>query len=272
MPIKAVVSDINTVDESLRGHYREDNGRYILDVEPTEVKSESGVTSHYALEDVHGIKSALQKERSNTRTAQAIAEKFNGLDADDVRSSLTELETLRGQSGDAEATAQALSQSKIDQLVSKHQEALESSENTTKAYRGKVEDLMVDQTLAAAIRAGGGDEGTVTLLMPHLKAHVALRETGDNFITEVVDPLTKEPRIGDNVGSPMSMEQLIVEFRDSNMFASAFPGTGQSGGGTKSSGGKGGAGFPAKKGSFTATQRSDFIEKNGSLAWLNLPD
>ena len=271
MPIKAVVDDINSVDESLRSHYREDNGRYILDVEASEVRGENGATAYYALEDVNGIKSALQKERANTRTAQAVADKFSGLDADQVRTSMTELETLRGQSGDAEALAEKLSKGKIDQLVIAHQTDLDASNKSASGYRTQVESLMVDQALATAIRAADGNEGTVKLLMPHLKSHVALRETGESFITEVVDSLTKEPRIGDSHGTPMSIEQLVVEFRNSDLYASAFPGTGQTGGGTKTSG-KGGGSFPAKKSGFTPRQRADFIEKNGAAGWISLPD
>ena len=271
MPIKAVVEDINSVDESLRSHYKEDNGRYILEVEASEIKGENGSTAYYALEDVNGIKSALQKERANTRTAQAIVDKFSGLDADQVRASMTELETLRGQSGDTAAMAEQLSKGKIDQLVVAHQTDLEAANKSAKGYRTQVESLMVDQALATAIRAAEGNEGTVKLLMPHLKAHVALRETGDSFITEVVDQVTKEPRIGDSHGAPMTIEQLVGEFRNSDLYASAFPGTGQTGGGTRTSS-KGGGGFPTKKSDFTPRQRADFIEKNGATGWLGLPD
>ena len=271
MVMKAIVSDINSVDESLRSHYKEVNGRHVLDVEPAEVKGDNGTSSYYALEDTHGLRSALQKERATARTAQSALDKFADLDASTVRGSLAELETLRGQNGDLEEKAATLAQGKIDQLVTKHQTDLDASTQSNTKLRGTVEDLMIDRSLAEAIRKNGGDEGTVTLLMPHIKGQVALREVGDSLYTEVVDKTTKEPRIGDSTGAPMSLEQLVVEFRNSETFSSAFPGTGNTGGGTGSSG-KGGSGFPSKKGDFNTTQRSDFIEKNGALGWLNLPE
>ena len=272
MPIKAIVEDINSVDESQRSLYREDNGRYVLDVEAVQVTDSTGRVAEYALENVTGIKSALQSERALARSAADKIKGFEGLDSAKIRADLEELATLRNQSGDIESKVNTLAQSKIDQLVEKHQNDMSASVDTAKAYRSKVEDLMIDQALATAIRKNGGDEGTVTLLMPHLKGQVSLREMANgNFIPEVVDNVSKEPRIGDSMGTPMSMDQLVGEFKGSNIYASAFPGTGTSGGGTKTSNNSGG-GFPSKKSDFSAAQRSDYIEKNGAMDWVNLAD
>ena len=271
MTMKAVVTDINTIDESLRGEYKESDGKYILDVEAVETTTSTGTTARYALEDVNGMKTALQRERTAARAAQEVAAQFKDLDVTTVRFSLAELKLLKEQGGDLEERATALSQSKIDQLVVNHESAIQASKGTTDKYRSKIDDLMIDQTLASTIRLNGGDEGTVKLLMPHLKQHVSVREAGDNFITEVVDQVTREPRIGDAQGSPMSLSQLVVEFRDNDTYASAFPGSGKSGGGSKTSG-KRGSGFPGKRSEYSAAQRSDFIEKNGALGWLSLPE
>ena len=272
MPIKAVVSDINSVDEGLRSHYVESNGQYVLNVEAVQVTDSTGKVSEYALENVTGIKNALQSERAISRAANDKIRSFEGLDSEKVRSDLNELSTLRSQSGDVEARVNTLAQSKIEQLVEKHQVEMSASVDNAKAYRSKVESLMVDQALATAIRKNGGNEGTVTMLMPHLKGQVSLREMADgNLIPEVVDQVSKQPRIGDSIGTPMSMDQLVGEFKGSDTFAAAFPGTGTTGGGTQTSN-NGGSGFPSKKSDFSAAQRSDYIEKNGATGWVDLAD
>lgn len=64
MGLKYAVEDINEVDEPLRGNYVERDGRYVLDVE--------GVVSE---DEVSGLKSALEKERENAKTAKTEAAK-----------------------------------------------------------------------------------------------------------------------------------------------------------------------------------------------------
>lgn len=270
---KAVVEDIESVDESLRPYYKEDGGRYVLDVEPVEIRGENGSSSYYALEDVHGLRTAVQRERANARKYQEQAGKYGDLDPETARAALDELETLRSESGDLQSKAQQLAESKVEQMSKKHQSELQKVSSRADAYRNQLENVMIDQALASAIRSQGGDEGTVELLMPHMRRAVKLHEDGERFVAEVIDPSTGQQRIGDSMGSPMSLEQLVSEYKSNDRYAIAFPGTGKSGGGTPSSGKRGG-GLPAKskKSDYSPSERSDFIEQNGALAWLKIPD
>lgn len=262
--VKAVVDDINSVDEGLRDHYRQDDsGKYILNVEPV---------NGYGLEDVSGLKSALQKERSTARAALEKIQAYGDIDPEAARQALNEIETLRNESGNLDEKVSKLAQSKIDQIVSKHQKELESKEGITKTYRQKLEKVMLDNTFENAIRKAGGDERTVELLRPHFRDRAKLREINGDFIVDVVDPITGDPRVGSSDGSPMTIDQLVGELKASDTFASAFPSTGRSGGGTPSSGRRGGSNIPKKKSDFSSAQRSDFIEEHGAMAWIKLPD
>lgn len=265
MPIKPIVDNLEGVEEAYRPLYKENQGKYILDVEPT---------GGYALEDVTGLKNALQAERANRQKESARLKAFGDKDPDAVRAALEELEALKGQSGDLDSKAAALADNKIKQIIEKHQRELDTTGSVNKTLRSKLESVMVDQNLATAIRAAGGDDSTVKLLMPHLKGQVRLREIDGDYVPEVIDPATGHARIGDSQGSLMNLSQLVGELKNDNVFSGAFPGSGRSGGGTSSSSssrGKG-SGFPSKKSDFTMTQKLDFIEKHDAVTWLRLPD
>lgn len=264
MAIKSILDNLEGVEESHKPLYKESNGKYILDVEPV---------GGYALEDVSGLKNALQSERATRQKEAQRLKAFGDKDPEAVRAALEELESLKGQTGDLDSKAAALAESKVKQIVEKHQRELATFGETHKTLRSKLETVMVDQNLASAIRGAGGDESTVRVLMPHLKGQVRLREIDGDYVPEVIDPSTGHARIGDSQGSLMNLSQLVGEFKNDPVFSGTFPGSGRSGGGTaSSSNSRSKGGFPSKKSDFTMTQKMDFIEKHDAMTWLNLPD
>ncbi len=72
MAIKAIIDDLEKVEEGLRGLYRQVDGKYRLQVEDPE-----------ALVDLAGLKSALDKERKARREAEARAKQ--GIDPGEYR-------------------------------------------------------------------------------------------------------------------------------------------------------------------------------------------
>jgi hypothetical protein len=266
---KAVIEDINSVPEALREHYVQKDDYYVLNVEP--VTSVKGKQVHYSLEDVGGLKNALQSERSKARELEKIKAAYGEHSPEAVAQALEELNSLRASGTDVESKAKALADSQIKQIVAKHQQELEKSGKVTNRYKSQLEKVLIHDAASAAIRAAGGDDNTVALLTPHMLNHLAVREVGENLVSEVIDPATKEARIGNASGAAMTIEQLAAEMKSSPIFGSAFPGTGRSGNGTNSTNRQRG-GTPRKKSEFTSSQRSDFIEQHGAGAWIGLPD
>jgi hypothetical protein len=78
--LHAVVTDLNTVPEAFRPAYAEKNGKFILNVTPAE---------GLVLENVSGLKSALDGERAAKEAAEAKLKPFNGLDPEAARNALT---------------------------------------------------------------------------------------------------------------------------------------------------------------------------------------
>lgn len=79
MALDAVRETLEGLTDEVAELYREDNGRFVLDVAPAQ-----GV----ALEDVSGLKSALEKERDNSRRAATQLKAFEGIDPEKAREAL----------------------------------------------------------------------------------------------------------------------------------------------------------------------------------------
>ena len=134
MGLPLTTESLDSIDESLRSHYVEENGKFRLDLD--------------GYEDPTNLKSALQKERDAAKNAQkALSEmtsKYAGIDADQTRQLLAKL----AQDEDARLIAEG----KIDEVIEKRvnnmrssfedqqrelNSKLESEQNRVKAYKSK---------------------------------------------------------------------------------------------------------------------------------------
>lgn len=229
MPLIPVVEDINQVDENLRGHYKQTDQGFVLDVQPT---------NGYSLENVAALKSALGKERA---TAQELSRKIGAfaslgdLDPSDISQRLEELEKLKqlDPNKEADKLAEAKFKSVQEQMTSKFTKELTSSKTEAEKYKNELKKLKVDDAARQAIIAAGGDDTTAMIMMPHVKARLSLQETENGFMTQVLD-LNGHPAIADTAGTPMSVQQLVEEMRSEPSWAKVFPGRNRSGGGRPS--------------------------------------
>lgn len=71
MPLNAVVTDLSTLEESVRPLYTQKDGKFVLDVAPVD---------GFSLENVSGLRSALDAERSAKSAAEQKLKTFEGLD------------------------------------------------------------------------------------------------------------------------------------------------------------------------------------------------
>jgi hypothetical protein len=80
--LKAVVTDLNTVDEVYRGAYVGKDGKFFLNVTPVD---------GFELDNVHGLKTALGAERNTVAQLKDTVKPFEGLDAGTARSAIESL-------------------------------------------------------------------------------------------------------------------------------------------------------------------------------------
>ena len=88
--LDAFVESIESVDEALRGEYKQVEGGFQLDVKPT---------NGFALENVEGLKSALGKERNSvsslTKEINKIKKEFDGIDPVELIGTKAQLDDLQ---------------------------------------------------------------------------------------------------------------------------------------------------------------------------------
>lgn len=224
-----MVDSLEGIDESQQSLYVEKDGKFVLDVEPT---------GGFALENVDGLKSALGSERQRARDLESKVKQFGDLDPSSLQDKLQKLNELESIDPEKEADkiAEAKAQAKVEQLLSKHKEEINTVSESANKYKSMLEKVLIDQAAQKALMDAKGDAKTVDLLLPHLKSSVRLN---DKFEVEVTDP-NGNIRIGDSDGNPMTLVQLATEFKEK--FPNAFPASGQSGGGTPQQNQRGGRG------------------------------
>jgi hypothetical protein len=219
MALKAIVETLEGVEHAAFYRETEIDGKtmYVLDVE--------GVGG-YQLENVAGLKSALEKTKSEVAAKKAALDGFKGLNAETVRQQLAELQELQGKAPEA-SKAEASRVKQLAEQWKREREGLEAKANT---YKSVIDDTLRRQTAVQAIAAAGGN---VDLLLPHVLSQTKTREEGGRFLVDVV---TAEgvARIKD-ASNNMSISDLVGEMKASPVFGVAFKGTEKSGSGSSQS-------------------------------------
>jgi hypothetical protein len=236
MALKAILTSLDGIDSGLHGLYRQDGERFVLDVEPSE---------GWALEDVHGLKNALQSERARARQFEQISRKFDGLDPDTARDALQAVaDGVVGGLDDKKFKEKIEAREK--QIAEKFQLDLNAAKERTGKLQSELETQLIHNATVEALRKHGGN---VDLLLPHVKAQTRLEET-ENGWRVVVAGENGEARVSMKAGSVenMTIDELVGGLRQQDSFAPAFSGSGATGSGASGStvGSRGGGGAPIR--------------------------
>lgn len=260
MALKALLESLDGLNDDLKAHYVEKDGKFVLGVEPV---------GGYSLEDVSGLKTALGKERTQREKLERDVVKFKDIDPDKARTALTELEELKklDPASEADKIANGKFEAAKAQLLEKHTKEIGTRDERINTLSGAVDKLLREAQATAAIADA---KGSVELLLPHVLAHTRVKEVDGKFIVEVIDH-DGNVKISDAKGTPMTIQGLVAEMRASDTFGRAFDGSGHSGSGKQP--GSGGGGAAVKKSDFkTEKERAAWVEKNGLTAYSALPD
>lgn len=275
MALAAILASIDTVPEALRTEYRQASeaevqanpalkDKFLLDVTPTE---------GFRLGNVDGLTTKLSQTTTKLTGLEAALKTLpEGVKLEDVPSRLSELETLKAL--DPAKEADKIANHKVEAAKADMAKQFDTERSTLKGaadkYRGALDGVMRRGEAVKAIAEKGG---SVEALLPHVLGSTKFTETDDGkFKVDVVDG-EGNVRVGDAAGNPMSLDQLVDEFKGKDAFAPLFAASGQSGGGATggSGGGGGGAITGKKKSELSLNERADFISKHGSNAYLALP-
>lgn len=250
--LKAVVTDINTVEEAHRPFYVQKDGKFFLNVTPTD---------GYELDNVQGLKTALGAERNNVAVLKEQIKPYEGLDATAARTAIERVaafgditpeaakkavedaarlsaldpakeadrlagekfETLKGQ-----LTAQMnLRETELTTQVNGHKATVES-------LTGQLQNLMADSQIKTEVaKANPLDDArdAVELLVGKF---VRTSMKDGKVVVEVLDT-NGNPRIKDVAGTPFTVADLVAEVREKS--ASLFKAEDKRGLGTQPGGG-----------------------------------
>lgn len=228
MALKALLSTLDGLPEGFAEHYVQDGDTYRLQVE--------AVNGH-SLEDVAGLKSALQKEKDNARKATERLKVFEDIDPDMARIAISKVDEMKNWTPEEEV------QKKIEAQVASLREKLEG-EATKKDERiahlsSSLERAIKKYEIAAAL-SDPEVKGNLTLLEPVLERMLKVEEVDGRFELRVVDETgTVRASMQQGDHGPMGTKELALELRDKPMYAPAFEGTSASGTGAGGSGGGG---------------------------------
>lgn len=213
----------NDAGTAVAEHYKPMEGRdgfFMLDV---------GAIDGHGLEDNQGLKSALEKERSNVSTLQGQIKNFGDLDPVKAREALATIEKI----GKGESTEEVKAQIEAvtNQLTEKHQGELGERDTKIGTLTEQLSTALIDSAATSAIAEA---KGNAKLLLPLVKSQVKLQEdTIDGKSVKVVRVMNErgEVRVSPKTNNqgPMTVGELIEEMSKDKSLAGAFAGSGNSG-------------------------------------------
>jgi len=229
MALKKFYSTQEEIPEAIRSLYVQKDGKFMLDVEG-------------GIEDVTGLKSALGKERARADKAEKDLKSWaeSGVEnPDKVRELLSQLDTLSKL--DPKSEAEKLAQAKIEsirtQLSDTHGKEKKGMQDEIDSLTGQLKEVLVDKEVQRVLSLPEV-KGNSTLLLPHIRSKVQMVKNSQGaFIAQVLDE-AGNPRVNSDARD-MTITDLVSEFRQDPVFASAFDGTGASGSGPQGNPGNG---------------------------------
>jgi len=225
MGLKAVVDNLDGLEESVSSLYVERNGKFWLDVDPV-----GGVE----LDDVSKLKNSLSAARAERDEAKTKLKPFSKIE--DPEAALEALEKVKDMADwDPDKEVAEKVKAREAQLIKAHEADLAKANKRGENAEGQLKDVLVKNAAMEAIQAAGGK---IKLLLPHVLQSVRMKQNDNGvYITEVVGEDGLQ-RIGDSQGNPITIPQFVDELKGSEDFDSAFNGTGSSGSGAGGEGRK----------------------------------
>lgn len=236
--LTAVVTDINTVDEAHRAFYKEDNGKFVLQVTPAE---------GFKLENVDGLANALSAERNLKKGLEGKLKAFDNIDPDLARQAIAQVAAFDGitpeEAKQAKETAERLSaldpkkdaeriaEEKIKTATDKLtkdlstqftaektelSKALETAQAVANTLKTQLKTLLVTNQLTEGLTALNplDDARDAILLLAERSIQTSEKDDG-SFQVDVVGP-DKNPRMKVVNGEvvPFTVADLLTEIKD----------------------------------------------------------
>lgn len=211
MSLEYKISDLESVEENLRGMYRESDDGYVLDV--TGIPAPKG--------DGEGLKKALRSERE-------LRDKYER----DAREKASALEKLNKELEEArnkgEFTQQDF-QKKVDEMVKEVVERdfspkLAEKERMLQESTTALKEKILRSEVVSAINAEGG---IVEKLAPHILSQVGIELTEDGSVITFVRDEKGEPKRGSydpetGQADYFTVRDLVKQYKENELWSNDF--------------------------------------------------
>ena len=240
-----------SLDETLKGLYKEKDGKFHLDVD-----GDDNLAAALATERAERAK--LEKQVKGWKALGKTEEEISELIANHAK---LEEESAKKSGNWDQLRAQ---------LEEKHKKELDAKSAEVEKLKTALSSALVDTQALAAI---GAHKGIADLLLPHVRSQIRVVEEDGKFQTRVFNP-DGTPKLGTGPSGMATIEDLVLEMKGHSVFGRAFDGEGKGGSGKES--GNGG-GLPAAHGVTSKSQlksekdRAAFVDKHGLEAYKALP-
>lgn len=240
------VESIDDVPEKFRTLYSETDDGIKLDADLANKVTDTGNLSSTLQKE---RKRAAQLEKENKawkglgESPQTVSEILTGFRSvaetpDELQELISQKDELLKGKGDQSKVIdqiQTAHKTELEKITASHKSSLEEKDSEIGRLRTAMETEMIDSALTAEIAK---QKGIPDLLLPIARRSVKVVKEGDGYIRKVVD-MDGDPRVNAK-GDPMSLSELVTEYRASDVFARAFDGDGRGGSGAPAGNGGGG--------------------------------
>lgn len=216
------VDDLAKVPEDFRPLYQDSgDGKHVL---AENMKPVTGAITRFQA----ALKAARAEAKSKTTVDLTPLADF-GTSPEEILSSFNaKVETLQTAAAGSKEAKLNLDKIKED-LGKAHAIQLGQKDLKVDAYKRQLDSLLISNVAQGAIAELKGDS---ELLMPHLVKHIQSVEEDGQFKVFVVDK-DKNKRFSGVTAEPMSIKELVSEFKGSDKFAKLFESEAPSGGGIR---------------------------------------
>jgi hypothetical protein len=235
MPLPAIVTALDQVPEAVRSEYRPGrtdeglSGKWVLDVAPS--------PDGWSLENVTGLKAALNAERKQRESAEASARvlerlRSSGIDPDKVPDSLARLAELEklDPAKEADKLAEAKATARIEKVVRESQSAIAERDLKLAKLSSALQNAIRKSAIDAAL--AGANVLNAEAVRLKVQSAIRVRETDaddEPFAVEVVD--AKGDPVYDRTGQPMTVSGFVESLKADPVWSSAFAAESKSGAG-----------------------------------------
>jgi hypothetical protein len=211
----------------------------------------------------------LAEKKKASAELNEIKSKYNLEEYDKV---LGEYKAIQESKLSAEEKLAKREQELAAQFSQREKELLKKIESETSTLTEQVtkkdqalRKYLVDSKLQSEIvNASGVPE----LLMPALRDKVKVLEENGEYVVRVID--NGVTRIGDSSGTPMSIQQLVNEFKENPIYGMAFKSSGATGGSATGNSTASTSGAAMKRSTMSVSEKTAFVDKHGKSAYLKL--